>query len=484
MKDVNRTKHRGRGPSLRLILAAAVLMAGCDFLDPTAVENPRTTSEDLASADNPTASMLAGLRAQFARLISTTSVVPEVVSDNFSVHGTGLFKDWDFPRDVTPSVINSTGTATGVYWQAQELKALATFVIEDIVPGDATAEPADVAEAYYYRGMAYLVLGENFSFAPIEPDGAALAADQLLDLSLADLGQATAFGTQTQAAMARAYRLKGEASSAVSAAMSALGNPTFAFLQEYDASSITNQASWFLVLRALQEMQPLPRLDFLDPKFLDREAGIAVAKAEEMHLIMAEAALAANQLGQGASHLSDAISLALSRGTESFSDDDPRLNEDLSIRPRDAAIMIRADASSPFRAGLVLTRPGGTTQYVLSGTSLDADSVAALTGADELWHALHLARQEILFLEGRRMSDLGIRLPVMLREIDANESITEGGPGTTPVVPAYIPASDFIDLYSPKSPYDGDENLVETEITIQVDMNKVLTENRVSPFLN
>ena len=41
-----------------------------------------------------------------------------------------------------------------------------------------------------------------------------------------------------------------------------------------------------------------------------------------------------------------------------------------------------------------------------------------------------------------------------------------------------------MDLYSPKSPYDADEALVETEITIQVDMNRVLTENRVSPFLN
>ena len=146
--------------------------------------------------------------------------------------------------------------------------------------------------------------------------------------------------------------------------------------------------------------------------------------------------------------------------------------------------MIRADAASPFRAGLVLSRPGGTTQYVLSGTSLDADSVAALTDGDELWHAFHLARQEILFLEGRRMSDLGIRLPVMLREVDANSAVTEGGPGAVPVVPAYIPAADFMDLYSPKSPYDADENLVETEITIQVDMNRVLTENRVSPFLN
>ena len=119
---------------------------------------------------------------------------------------------------------------------------------------------------------------------------------------------------------------------------------------------------------------------------------------------------------------------------------------------------------------------------MISGTSLDADSVAALTDADELWHAFHLARQEIMFLEGRRMSDLGIRLPVMLREIDSNPTISDGDPGTEPVVPSYIPPADQMDLFSPKSPYDASENLVTTEVTMLVDMNRVLADNRVSPF--
>ena len=83
----------------------------------------------------------------------------------------------------------------------------------------------------------------------------------------------------------------------MSAADAALGaDPGFAFLQEFDASSIDNTAWAFLVSRALQEMQPLPRLDFLDPKYLVRTQGISVAKAEEMHLIKAEAALAGNDL--------------------------------------------------------------------------------------------------------------------------------------------------------------------------------------------
>ncbi|MDX1647056.1 MAG: hypothetical protein R3304_07920, partial [Longimicrobiales bacterium] len=158
MKTNTFSRHTGRRVILGSLVVLATAVTGCDFLDPTEVENPRTTADDLQSAENPTRALLPGLRAQLARLVATTSVVPEVVSDNFSIHGTGLVKAWDSPSSITPSVANSTGTATGVYWNAQELKALASFVIEDIAPEDETAEPADVAEARYYRGMAYLIL--------------------------------------------------------------------------------------------------------------------------------------------------------------------------------------------------------------------------------------------------------------------------------------------------------------------------------------
>jgi len=485
MKNLHGGKLGGRGRLLRPLLAVTVALAACDFLDPTNVDNPRTTVEDLADAENPTASLLAGLRAQFARLTGSQSVVGEVVSDNFSVHGTGLQKSFDFPRDVSPSLMNGTGSTTGLYWNAQELKALANFVLDEIVPIDETATAEDVAEAHYYRGMAYLVLGENFSAAPVEPDGAPVAADGLLDLAVASFGEAAAFGVATTAALARAHRLRGDAAAANAAAVAALADPDFVVIQEYDATSVTNPPWSFLVSRALQEMQPLPRLDFLDPKYLVRTQGIVVAKAEEMHLILAETALAAGVLATAQTQLRNAILLAQSRGTTTFDDEDLRKNGDLTLRPRDAVIEVRADPLSPYRSGLVLTRPGAVTQHEVSGTSLDGDSVAALTDIEELWHAFHLARQEILFLEGRRMSDLGIRLPIMLREIDANTSIAPGDPGTTAVVPAYIPVGDDMDLYTPAHPYDPDDGtLLETQITMLVDMNKVLTDNLVSPFLN
>jgi hypothetical protein len=479
----------GRG-LLTLSLALMITIGGCDFLDPTNVENPRTTVEDLAEAGEPTAAIVRGMRAQFARMVNTTSVVQEVVSDNYSIHGTGLSGTWDFPREITPAEANSTGDATGIYWNAQELKAQGNFVIDEIAATDSTATPELVAEAQYYRGMAFLTLAENFAYAPIEEDGAALPATQLLDLAMADFNAAAGIGntaTQVDAARARALRWLGDADGASAAAQAVLAaDDEFLLLQEYDAGSITNSAQAFLVLRALQEMQPLPRLDFLDPKFLTRISGIPVAKAEEMHLILAEVELARGNVGVGRDHLVDAIELAASRATETFDDNDARLNADLSIRPRSANIEVRADETGPYRAGLVLDRPGRVVQATVSATSLAAADVEALTTLDEVWYAFHLTRQEILFLEGRRMSDLGIRLPVMQREVDQNPAIELGDPAAEPVVPDYIPPLNEMDLYTPLAIYDEQEDgtvlQLETQVTITVDMNRVLTENRVTPF--
>ncbi|MXX54881.1 MAG: hypothetical protein F4106_02320 [Gemmatimonadetes bacterium] len=477
------------GRSAAGVLLAFLAISACDAIDPTQVNNPTTTDEDLAEATDPTVALLPGLRAQFARMINAY-VVAEVITDNYSIHGTGIPVDMDEPSLVTPDYVNSTGTSvTGVYWNVQELRALADFVIEEIAPNDPGAPPALVAEAHYYRGMAFLTMGEVFSHAPHEEDGAAQPSATSLARAVSDLQAGAGFGPQANAALARAHRLLGDAGAAASAANAVLGSaPNFLFAPSYDEQFLTNTPVAFLVLRALQEMQPLPRLDFMDPKYTERDSSIPIAKAEEMYLILAEIALASGNIAEAQSNLASAITLANSRGTVSFDDIDERRNADLSLRPRSSEIVIRADADSPYRAGLVLDRPADGLQIPnISATSLDADSVSALSSANELWHSLWLARQEILFLEGRRLADLGIKLPMMLREIDQNDNISEGDPGTVPVVPGYIPENPryAMDIYTPLDLYDGVDPgvpLIETQVTIHVDMNKVLVANNASPF--
>ena len=60
---------------------------------------------------------------------------------------------------------------------------------------------------------------------------------------------------------------------------------------------------------------------------------------------------------------------------------------------------------------------------------------------------------------------------------DISIDINEGDTGTAPFVPAIIPPQTEMDFFSPASPYDVDGNLVETEITCQWDMNRVLAQN-------
>lgn len=482
-----------RGPGIGRVLAFLAFLAmglgstACDFLDPTEVDNPRTTADDLAQAEEPTASLLPGLEEQFATALENVVIISECVSDNYAIHGTGLDSDWDYPSDISPTVTNR-GEAN--YQDIQDLNGLAKFVLEDIIPNDETATAGDIAWAHYYQGMAYVFLAENFVAAPVEKDGLPLPGDQILSLAIDELGQAATgggdVGLASQAALARAYRWLGNQSSAAAAANQVLSSsPDFYLGQGYDASSNSNTAASYLVYRALQEMQPLPRLDFLDPKYIDREAEIPYAKAEEMHLILAEIDLANGDYTAGKNHLGDAIRLAQGRGTVDWVDDDPRNNSDLSIRPRDAVIEVRADANSPYRAGLIQDRFGAlTAQSVISGTSLSADSVEALPVGDPtaIWHAFWVARQEILFLEGRRMADLGIRLPMRRQEYEQNPNINPGDLGTSVIVPNYIPGANDMDTYSPVSPYT-DGVLTSTQITILHDMNKVLVQNNVSPFM-
>ena len=479
--------------SLFALLFLLAAMAGCDFLDPTNVENPRTTGDELLGAEAATEALLPGVRARFAEALNGVVTATAFASDNYSINGTGVGgRDLDFPRNISPqtAVISSAGAGFGVYWSLQELRALADFVLDEIAPTDEDATDELLAEAHYYRGMAFLMQGENFVAVPTEEDAEPTPASGLLALAAEDFNQALTLSggssevyNRTLAALARTHRALGNAAETAQFATDALeaAGDAFLYAQEYDDTSIDNAMQNFLVDRSIQEAQPLPRLDFLDPKYLTDASAIPAAKAEEMYLLLAEVALAGDDLGTARSQMTEAIELAATRPTAPFDDGDERLDNALNIRPRSAEIVVRADADAPFEEGLVLTRPGEIVTPIVSGTSVTADEVNAAPDQTSLLRLLYLLRQEILFLEGRRLHDLGIRLPMMERQIDTNPNIDAGDFGTTSIVPGYIPPGNELDLYTPLDLYEGDgENatLVATEVTILHDMNRILATER------
>ena len=473
--------------TLLALLLAGIFFSGCDFLDPTSVENPQSTIDDLEEADDLVRVFVPGVRAQFARALSSTVVTTSIASDDYSIHGTGLGGTaMESPERITPAtaVINSTGAAFGSYWNLQETRALADFVFSDILPEDPNASDGDLGEIHYYRGMAFLMQAENFSAVPVEEDGDPLPSEALYERAEEDLQEAInllgpddEITIAAEAALARLYRGLGDEGSAASYANAVLNaDDEFLFALEYDSQNLVNSAQTFLVERALREMQPLPRLDFLDPKYTSRDSAIPIAKAEEMHLILAEVALAEGNEGAAKQHLIDALDVVDARDPVTFGEEDQRLDNNLNPRPRSSDIKIAFEPGEEFLEGFVLDRPGLIQMPPISGTSVTEDQIDDASGP-ELTRLLYLMRQEVLFLEGRRLHDLGLRLPMMLREIEQSPVITEGDLGTQTIIPAYIPPADEMNLYTPVEIYDSGQT-IEDEITMLHDMNRILAEER------
>mgnify|MGYP006274015859 CR=1 FL=1 len=476
-----------------LLLGLGFLASGCDFLDPTNVENPQTTEDDLQDAPELVRVFLPGLEAQFARALGSTVVATEIASDNYSIHGTGLDGTaMDYPERISPTtfVINNRAADTGSYWNLQELRALADFVLTDILPEDEDALDADVALVHYYRGMAFLMQAENYGAVSITENTAPLAPSALYAEAAAAFQEARSLSTsgtitlRTSAALARLHRGLGNPDEAAQYAQEALAaSGTFVIDQGYDAQNLVNAPHLYLVTRISREMQPLPRLDFLDPKYTSEDDAIAVAKAEEMHLILAEAALLEGTPEVARDHLYAVLDLIASPSREAvaFNDEDQRTDNNLNPRPQSSDIQIAFEPGAPFQQNLVLDRPGVIETPPVSATSITEADIDAASG-NELVRLLYQMRQEVLFLEGRRLHDLGLRLPMMLPELEQNTSIAAGDLGTETIIPSYIPPENEMDLYTPVEIYEENEDgafvTLEDEITMLHDMNRVLAEER------
>ena len=276
-------------------------------------------------------------------------------------------------------------------------------------------------------------------------------------------------------ALARAYRMLGDKTNASLYAEAALAiNPLYVFYAEYDAANLDNEVNTFTVARAnSNDMQPLPRLDFLEPKFIDQVSPIAALKTEEAYLILAEVSMANGDIFKAQTEMKNAIRLAKSREKISFVDNDPR-----DERPNADDLLVKFDNQSSPVPNLIKKRGGSTIEISqISNTSVTETDVNTTINNTELYRILYLLRQEIFFSEGRRMSDLGIRLPVMQTQIDANPNVNAGDYGTSVIVPSYIPLG-----------YGLDEFVVDETnriVTISYDMNKILAQNisSVSPLL-
>ncbi|HEU5290337.1 MAG TPA: hypothetical protein VFU05_06820 [Cyclobacteriaceae bacterium] len=464
------------------ILLAVLLLSGCDLFDPTqGIENPNITFDKIVGTAGSTVKWLNGQEREMAIVYNSLVVNLEIASDNYDNTRTFFSQAFD---GLTFSYQDAT--INNLQFAIADLRQSAIQGIDLIAANDPSVTDDLVAELYFFKGWAALLAGEIFVGMPLTPGGVVATPAQNLDAAIADFQEAESLNGANvgyKLALARAYYAKGDKVNAVLKANEAIALSTnFTRPIRYDVitAATNNTMQDALYDRGtFDDLQPLPRLDFLDPKYYGRnatvESQIPLLKIEEAHLINAEADLSNNLLAAAQTKMKALRALVATRATETFNDTvEGRTEQAPGSRPNNSAVVVRASATDPFRSGLVLTRTTTTTVPIISGTSVTDAMIDAAATTDEALELLYLMRQEIFISEGRRFFDLGLRWPVSETEKLTNPNVTDAH--IVGFVPTFVPTN--MDAFT----YDA----VAGQSTVTVNMNRVLVQNKgdaaVLPF--
>lgn len=471
------------GRVLLPILVVVATLASCDFLDPTSVENPNVTDEDFLKTPNAATTWARGVERQLAAAVDQLIMGAEVVSDNVFNNRTLFSKVFDNPL-IEPTDFDVTNIQEAIH----RLREMATYGLEVVVEADQAATDETRALLHFRRGYAFLLAGENFVGLPAEAGGPVVEPEGLLTRAINDFEQARNLSSDSDMksaatlAIARAHYAMGNKAEAVAAAAIIRSTAPMLLRQvQYDVTDGPTNTMQFAVYDSGQdEFQPLPRLDFLFPKYYSESAGdqspIALLKGEEAFLILAEASIADGDLAGARAHLLELLDVVAARPKALIDDRGQSRGRQGGtwIYPNSSAVRVAASPDDPPRAGLVLTRSEGRVEVpIVSGTSVTPEMLNAATDEESLLELLYLMRQEIFVLEGRRMSDLGIRFPVAMREAETNPNVGRNSPYLQARIPPFIPLNREMDAFAYK---DGD-----TIAVIRHNMNRVLVQNRTSP---
>jgi len=460
-----------------IILCAAIFICSCsgDFGDTVAfteIENPNLSEASVVGLPNSASILLTGLERQLANVFNEILVLSELGSDNYVNTQTFYSQFLDrLDMQITDPDMRDTQR------QIHRLREIAIFGIEEVGPGDPNYNLETEAEFKYFEGLSYLFSGMYFSTLPREPTGVPISSEQHYQNAITAFDEALALNTKAEyhLAIARANYYLGNKDAAVAAATNALAIDSsfdrFALFDQSNGPSNTFESALY-ERGNFDDLQPLPTLDFLDPKYSflspEQDASVHYFKAEEALLILAEANLSDNDIAAARLNLTNLLDLIATREVRTFNDDiEQRTQVIPDSRPNNSSIVVNG------RDGLVLDRVGQVSVPSVSGTSLTATDVAAMQDDDAGLSLLYRTRQEIFISEGIRFVDMGVKLVIDENEILLNENINEGDPGTVGVIPAFI-LSVVNDLdaivYEPGA----------TVATTVIDLNEVLIANKSS----
>lgn len=464
-------------------LALTFILASCSLIEPTEVENPNVGEDTYLASDRAMDIWVNGAEKAFATTIAKFCLHTEIISDNYFNNYTRESKVFD-----KPELKNTDPDIADLQRLVANLRESADYGINTVSQHDQHTTAEHLFKLHTMKAYAFLLAGENFRALPTTVGGNPLPANEQLQLAKTTLDKALTYANNNHekalvhTLKARVYYVMGKAQNAIEESKLALQNSND-FIEQvtFDGKNNVTNNMQDVIWKTMY--QPLPRLDFLDPKYFQLkstdECPISIAKAEENYLILAEAYLSQGQSQQAKRELNQLLQLVAKRPVQQQLNDqlEGRYNGGFKNYPDAADYRVAASLKDPYRSGLVLNRKSPHLIQVptVSGTSVTAEMIDVCKDNDALLELIYLMRQEIFLAEGRRMSDLGIRLPISDVEIahtPAAKTYSE------PLIPKFIPLEQGMDNFD----IDTEKRLV----TIHYNMNHLIVINKnrpeVAPF--
>ena len=456
------------------MLIAAFFLVSCSLVTPDEIINPNVDESSFLDSDNPMETWVNGTEKEFALHMSDFVELMEILSDNYFNNYTRSSKVFDIPQ-----LLYTDADVTNLQRHVGALREMADYGLTKVASADPNTTDADRFHLLYIKAYSFLLAGDFFRALPVENGGEVVEWEEQLKKAMMLLDEALPLAQNNEdrafihTLYARAaYRL-GNRELAVNHARSALSisNTFYRQVQFDNKNGVLNRAQeaiwsdWF---------QPLPRLDFLDPKYFQLnstdQCPITIAKAEENYLILAEAALAENKLSEAKAQLSALLRIVKNRPIQKEINDqlEGRYNGGLKTYPNDPSFRVQASSTDSLRAGLIIDRrpPFLISIPYISGTSVTQAMIDGVNTHDSALELVYLMRQEIFFAEGRRPADLGIRLP--LCEVETAHA-SNGAQYTEAWIPAFVPKNSGMD--------DFVINKEDKTVTIKYNMNRLVVEN-------
>ncbi len=464
-------------------IVGALLLSSCDLVSPDEIVNPNVDESTFLRSDNPMETWVNGTEKELALHLSDFVELMEILSDNYFNNYTRSSKVFDIPQ-----LLYTDADVTTLQRHVGALREMADYGLTTVAKADAATTNAQRFHLLCIKAYSFILAGDFFRALPIENGGDVVEWDGQMQRAIEVLKEALPLAQNAEekafvhTLYARAAHRIGDRQQATEQAKLALAAaPNLCRQVLFDSKNgVLNRAQeaiwsdWF---------QPLPRLDFLDPKYFQISSSdqcpITIAKAEENYLILAEAALASNDLQEAKKQLSGLLALIKTRPVQTDINDqlEGRYNGGLKSFPNNPAYRVQASPNDPLREGLIIDRrpPCLIDIPYISGTSVTQAMIDGLDNHDSALETVYLMRQEVFFAEGRRPADLGIRLP--LCEVEAANAKNAAG-YTEAWIPQFVPKN-----------YGLDDFTIDEEaktVTIAHNMNRVIVDNArsadVAPF--